>query len=102
MKNILKILEHPAWNGISCLLTFIATFGLVSIIIGVFSKLLDKSKELAVYLSEPTTVPRYYLIIGFALLLGTTLTIIQNELMEKRKRRMRDKESIRQGEFFRI
>jgi hypothetical protein len=102
MKRILKILEHPAWNGVSCLLTFIGTFGLVGIIIGIISKLVDKSKELVVYLSEPITLPKYYLIIGFILLLGTTLTIIQNDLMERRKRRLRDKESIRQGEFFRI
>jgi hypothetical protein len=71
-----QILGHPMWNGLSCLIAFIATFGLAGIIISWWSKFPTYYDQLKLYLIEPVIVPRFFIVLGSIFIIWAFVSII--------------------------
>lgn len=88
---ILKIadfLGHPAWNGVSCFMTALATFValgfggyLLAFVFGFVSGLQD----LVIWLSEPLNISRYVIIGGLIVLTAFMATTVQQYLSSRGK-----------------
>jgi hypothetical protein len=84
-KKSINILSHPAWNGVSCFFTAIATLGLggfaLAFVLGLFSRIQD----FVLWFLEPVTTSRYVVVGGSIILIAFIVTSFQQFLSSRNK-----------------
>ena len=88
IRKITDFLGHPAWNGVSCFLTALATLVVLGVggyflapVFGFVSGL----RDLVVWLSEPLNISRYVIIGGSIVLTAFVVTTVQPYLSSRGK-----------------
>lgn len=86
IREIVNFLSHPAWNGITCFFTALATFaafGLGSVVLAYVLGLMSRIQGLSTWLSEPLSTPKYLLVGGLIVLLALVATIAHQHLSSR-------------------
>lgn len=99
-KKFLSLLSHPAWNGVSCFLTALATFGLSSVVIAYFLGVFRKFQELVIWLTQKDQIPRYIVISLIVIFLAAISTLAQRAIFSKRKPKSSIRTVVYTGDFY--
>jgi hypothetical protein len=89
-QRFLKLLSSPAWNGLSCFLTAIGTFGAGSFIISYLLGFFKHVPDLFNWLLLPVELPTFVLIIGVIALLSFVSTSIYSYFSTRFKQRKQE------------
>ena len=82
-KKIISFLSHPAWNGVSCFFTALATLGLGGFVLAFFLGLFSQAQDLVFWLSKPIYTSRYVIIGGSIILMSFIVTTIRQFLLSR-------------------
>jgi hypothetical protein len=84
-KRIMNFLSHPAWNGVSCIFTVLATLGLGGIVLTFIIVMFRQVQELASWFLQPIIISRYVIICVSIILLALIIKTIQQLVLSNRK-----------------
>lgn len=84
-QRILNVLSHPAWNGFSCFITALGTFGLGSFVVAYLFGFFKQAQDFFRWLLAPIEVTMVIFLSGTVVILAFISTAIYGNLSNKRQ-----------------